>query len=334
MKRFLSALVLALLLFSSPAFALDIKAGSYTGNGSDNRGITGIGFQPTFVLIRALTGSQVAVFRTSDMAGDNSLKMTGTALEANIVQSLDADGFTIGTDNTVNINAITYSYIAIKQDSTYFKNGTYTGDGTDNRSITGLGFQPDFCIVKHPSGSWNEPAWSSSSMTVGNSLAPTDGSFSDITDRIQAFEAGGFQIGTQAQVNNSGDTYYYFCGKNLANGIKSGTYTGTGTDGRNITGVGFNPESVWIQSNTTYLGQYWPGDTGDSTYKWYLAGQFTDSIQSLISDGFQLGTGYNGNGTVFYYVAFLSISGGGSPTPAAVNSYINSTAVINDAVIN
>ena len=75
--------------------------GNGTGNGADNRAITGLGFTPDLVIIKARTDPQVGVIRTSTMVGDLSKELTGgTALVANEIQSLDANGFTIGTDDS------------------------------------------------------------------------------------------------------------------------------------------------------------------------------------------------------------------------------------------
>ena len=61
-------LLAAALLFPAAAHA-QMRTGSYVGDGLDNRRITGVGFQPAVVLIKADTG-QNAVMRTSTMAGD------------------------------------------------------------------------------------------------------------------------------------------------------------------------------------------------------------------------------------------------------------------------
>ena len=40
------------------------------------------------------------------------------------------------------------AYTTIKKPSDYFNTVLYTGDGTSPRSITGVGFQPDFLWIK------------------------------------------------------------------------------------------------------------------------------------------------------------------------------------------
>jgi len=58
------------------------------------------------------------------------------------VISLDADGFTVGSNNRVNNAGTTYYWIAFKEDALSLKVSTYTGDGVDNHVIPGVGFTP------------------------------------------------------------------------------------------------------------------------------------------------------------------------------------------------
>jgi hypothetical protein len=113
-------------------------SGSYTGDGTDNRNIAGLGFQADFIMIKART-AQTGVMRTSAMSGDASKDMTGaTALQANLIQSLSSDGFQIGTDASVNSSGVVYDYIAFKSSSGFMSVGSYSGDGVVGHSITGL----------------------------------------------------------------------------------------------------------------------------------------------------------------------------------------------------
>src|SRR3954447_20449763 len=98
---------------ASSAFpGIRVASGSYTGNGTDNRAITGVGFQPDVVMVKSDDNSGVAEIRTSTMAGDATKPMTGnTALTANLIQSLDSNGFTIGGgggSNPVNKSGSTF----------------------------------------------------------------------------------------------------------------------------------------------------------------------------------------------------------------------------------
>jgi hypothetical protein len=82
--------------------APEMKTGSYVGDGALNRAIAGLDFTPAVVIIKGDI-NEVAVIRTSTMPGDSSKPMVGgTALTANLVKSLDANGFTVGGDDRVN----------------------------------------------------------------------------------------------------------------------------------------------------------------------------------------------------------------------------------------
>lgn len=89
--------------------ALQIKTGTYTGDGTDDRGITGVGFQPVFVVIYQHSDDPVVLKADCDTT---YAKRTGAGYVKNYIQSLDADGFTVGSANDVNQNGQTYTYVA------------------------------------------------------------------------------------------------------------------------------------------------------------------------------------------------------------------------------
>jgi len=117
--------------------------GSYLGNGSDDRAITGIGFQPDLVIVKA-NAAAYAVFKTSDMSGDASKPTIGT-ITTNLIQSFDSNGFTVGTDATVNTSGTTYYWTAFKATPGVLKVSTYTGNGT-SQSLAGFGFSPESAL--------------------------------------------------------------------------------------------------------------------------------------------------------------------------------------------
>ena len=51
----------------------------------------------------------------------------------------DADGFTLGKNNSVNDNGVTYHWIAFEATPGELVVGTYLGTSADNRDITGIG---------------------------------------------------------------------------------------------------------------------------------------------------------------------------------------------------
>ena len=109
--------------------AIKMATGYYTGDGTDDRAIP-VGFQPDFVIVKDSNNTE-AVARTSTMAGDLSKPMgTSTALQANNIQSLTANGFTVGTNNRVNRNGRFFIWTAFQANGQAMKVGNYTGNGT------------------------------------------------------------------------------------------------------------------------------------------------------------------------------------------------------------
>ena len=103
--------------------------GSYVGNAVDNRAINTVGFTPDLVIVKSRAAG-LGVARTSTMAGDVSKSLgNAQALAANRIQSLTATGFTIGTQNTVNANGTTYSWVAFRTCAGTMSVGSYTGNG-------------------------------------------------------------------------------------------------------------------------------------------------------------------------------------------------------------
>jgi len=86
------------------------KVGSYTGDGTSNKGITGLGFTPTFLLVIPLTGTNPSFMKTTAFAGSSSHKLSDNTTSTTGIDTLDADGFTIDAD--ANVNTVVYQYFA------------------------------------------------------------------------------------------------------------------------------------------------------------------------------------------------------------------------------
>jgi len=272
---------------------------SYVGNGIDNRNITGVGFQPDVVIIKAET-NRAGVIRTSTMSGDAAKVLgTATALQSDYIQSLNADGFTVGTAQQVNTSGTTYYYTAMKAGSD-LKVGSYVGNGVDNRSIIGVGFQPVWVITL---GDGDDSVFRPDILSGDNSYLMTGAG--TITNRIQAFESDGFQIGSNVNVNESGAPFHYIAWA-ASPQVSTGSYTGNGLDNRSITGIGFQPLMAWIKRDDAQAAVWRPlSAAGDRTLYWGATASTTDRIQALQADGFQVGTNaqVNTNLSIYYYLA-------------------------------
>ncbi len=94
------------------------KTGTYTGNGSTGQAITGIGFAPKYVAIwiHPVSATAQKYEKVDQSWGDYAINVFGHAAALNLINTLDADGFTVddaGTDAHPNKNNQVYDYLVI-----------------------------------------------------------------------------------------------------------------------------------------------------------------------------------------------------------------------------
>jgi hypothetical protein len=293
---------------------MKVRSGSYVGTGVDNYAI-GVGFRPDLVIVKRDEATWWEVMRTSTMVGDvtKSVDTAGVALFAGGIKSLDPLGFTLGTNANVNAAGAPYFWVAFQAAPGEMKVGTYNGNGLDNTNLTGMGFQPDYMVVMSQAA--GKPVQRSSTMAGDTSYDFDSTEIGPPANCIQALQADGFQVGTDASVNSGAVIYHYVAWKATAGKMAVGTYVGTGVDNRNVDVVGFMPE--WVLVKRTGDGSPWvhrPAATGISTdyslFSSNLVGSSGD-IQTLRPLGFQAGFGpealpdrTNENGVTYHYIAF------------------------------
>lgn len=270
---------------------------TYTGDGNAARAITGAGFEPDLVMLKAHGGGAAAgsLFRHKDNTGTISQRWTGAPLASQGIESLDADGFTVGTDNRA--NQINVKYVALcvwEGTGEFFRAGTYEGNGSDDVDIEidAAGWQPTFMFVKNED---NQPAVFRSEDHVGDdsSALENDGNF---VDYIQAFNANGFQVGGHVNVNQVGTTYFYFAWRNLNDELVSyfstGTYTGNGGNLTVSGGITINPSWVMVKvtdgagNDANWRHTSHPGGNGSS---WGSSGNSAFFIKSFLGASFSVG---------------------------------------------
>jgi hypothetical protein len=150
--------------------------------------------------------------RTSTMAGDNTKPLlTATGLAPNMIQALDSDGFTVGSDATVNgtgagtCSTCTYYWTAFKANANV-KVGSYAGSGLvdgDNLAVfLGLGYSPDYLIIL---GAGNR--WAMHRTASGGTLSMRfNGTGYPINDAIIGLDASGFSVQRASNPGNSQNT--------------------------------------------------------------------------------------------------------------------------------
>lgn len=284
--------------------AIKMATGTYTGDANDNRAIT-VGFQPDFVIVKD-AGNGEGAARSSSMAGDLSKPMGSlTAFQADEVQSLDANGFTVGTDFSVNRKNRIFHWVAFKAAGQAMQVGSYTGNGT-TQSITGMGFQPELVILMGNNAQRAAARYAGAARTYGFDAS------TGVTTGVTAFGADGFSVGAAAEANSNNVAYHYVAFNDVADSISVGSYTGNNTDNRDITTPAFQPEFVMVRADDTATGRaanWHPSSfAGDNTLLFASTASGINRIQALQSTGFQVGTStdVNANTVSYRYIAVRS----------------------------
>ena len=183
-----------------------LRVGSYSGTGSSPLNVsypasaTGKGLFTIIIPESAGGGGVIAVNGTQAHYGYNSV---GTAGNGNASGGLPANG--IQVYSPFNSSGASYHYLSFINSAGVSNGSSYTGNNTDNRSYTGLGLTPSTLFVYQAGAS--DVLWKNSKITTDNTMFFT--AIASATNRIQSFISGGFQLGNDADVNASGNTYYY-----------------------------------------------------------------------------------------------------------------------------
>ena len=140
----------------------------------------------------------------------------------------------------------------INKSSDYFNTKLYTGNATV-RSITGVGFQPDWTWIKRRSGADNHYLFDAV-RGVLNFLQSNDTSAENTrASSLTSFDSDGFSLGTHGDVNSSGQTFasWSWLGGNGTASNTDGSITSTvsanTTSGFSIvswTGNGTHPSTI------------------------------------------------------------------------------------------
>jgi len=311
----ISTFTASLAVFSQPvkAATFQMQTGYYLGTGFTHT-ISGLGFQPDFVLVKSAVGAQ-SVLKTSSMPTDTTVNLIAAAVSTASFIVLSTDGFTLnGNNGTVNAANTMYTWTAFSgsdcTSSGTFCVGTYTGDATVGRSIT-TGFTPSYVMNKQSAAAAH---FRTASMPANRSDFFTSTASNTAGALISAFTATGFTIGTTA--NASGGVFYFAAFKSVTGSMTEGSYTGDGTDNRSITAPGFKPDTVIVKNSTSAttnnkrsVMRQNPQPTNAVSYAADGVADFADGIQDFETNGFQLGTHVSGNetGSTFYWVAFKGV---------------------------
>lgn len=296
--RFLTlSLCLAGIAASDAIGAMRVTSGLYVGIGVAPQPVLTVGYQPTLVIVKS-TAAQIAVCRSSTMSGSKELG-AATAFQANRINSLDALGFTVGTHASVNAIGGIYHWTAFSAAPGEMAVGSYGGDGSDNRAISGLSFTPDYVMVLPSTGQNAVQRFGSQS---GDASFAFDASAA-AGNLVQSFVTNGFVVGTS--MNANGTTYHYVAWRESTGSFDVGSYTGDGVDNRSISDPGFQPAWVVVRGNATQEVHRPITLPIDSSVPFLAGAMFANAIQQTDAAGFQIGTNaaVNTASAPYYYFA-------------------------------
>ena len=138
--------------------------------------------------------------------------------------------------------------------SEHFNTVLWTGNATDNRSISGVGFQPDWVWWKERSSTSGH--YVSDAVRGATKQLIPNGLHAELsnTDELQAFESDGFQIGTEASINQNSETYVAWNWKTNTTPSKTYAVTVVSDSGNKYRFDGFGTSAVTLdlQEGGTY----------------------------------------------------------------------------------
>ena len=325
---------------SKPSLHFNTKL--YTGTGSGNQSVTGVGFQPDFVWTKnrasAYGHNLYDVVRgTGKYIASNSSAAEQTS--ATSIISFDSDGFTVGTGDNVqyeSASGVSWNWKAGggqgssntdgSINTTYtsanttagFSISTYTGTGSNATFGHGLGAAPEMVIVKCLNDAQN---W----FIYHQGIGATKVIYLDLNNAQQTLSQGWnntaptssvVSIGTEAGVNQNGNLYVAYCFKEKTGYSKFGSYTGNGSSSSPaFIYTGFKPKFVIVKC--TNEADEWfmhddkrDGYNDDNEYLFAsvtnVEGTNTNRIR-LLSNGFSVPTtdkSHNKSGNSYIYMAF------------------------------
>lgn len=279
--------------------------GSYEGDGNATQAITGIGFQPEVVLVKADHASYDGWIATSTMDAGDAKELTGAnALATGRISSLDADGFTVGTHDDANASGVTYYFVAFDANSD-LEVGSYTGNtGTQEINLAG-GFAPEMVWLLGDAGDATDKAFMGMKSNGNEGVYFADGVFGS-TNYMSTYDSDGFTVG--AWINTNTKVYHYVAFNEAASSLVEATYIGDDNATKAITGLGYEPDFVMVQSagNSGVPSFRTAAMDANEALSFNAAAANTEYIRSLDSDGFTVGTdnAVNANGATYIYTAF------------------------------
>lgn len=177
--------------------ANNCKVFTYTGV-TGGLTVTGVGFQPDFLIISS-AGASTTMVKFSTGAADSVQSLSGADTTGQIT-SVNSDGFVVaGANANTNTNGGVYHCLAFKiQPGVFNILANYTGNGT-SQSLTGAGFSPTCAFVK---GTASTTAIIRFKKETGTNSVPVTAA-AELGNGVTSFDADGFTTGANANTNTN-----------------------------------------------------------------------------------------------------------------------------------
>ena len=247
----------------------------YTGNGTTDHAITGVGFQPDWTWLKKRNNADDNILSDVVRGATKYLISNSSAVEGTYAEgfkSFDSDGFTLGNANNTNQNTHTFVAWNWKAGGSASSNSdgditssvsanttsgfsivSYTGTGSVATIGHGLGVAPKLIIVK--TRSYSSQAWPVDVRAVDGILylneTGTKGSYGNSSPfPTTAPTASVFSVGSPENTNASSATYIAYCFAEKQGYSKVGSYVGNGNSDGAFAYTGFRPAFVMIKSSS------------------------------------------------------------------------------------
>ena len=168
------------------------------------------------------------------------------------------------------------AYTTINKSTDYFNTLLYVADQQDNRTITGVGFQPDWVWLKDRDQAVNHQLFDSVRGATKQIHTNNTSAENTDTNSLKAFASDGFTLGTGWGNQTTGDKYVSWNWKangtgstnndgsvastvsaNTTAGFSISKYTGTGSNATVGHGLGVAPAMIIIKKLNSATGSNW-----------------------------------------------------------------------------
>ena len=296
----------------------------YTGNGTDDTTISGVGFQSDLTWIKARSNTAWHQVTDSVRGAGKVISTNSDGAESDFssLKSWNSDGFVLSDNSNFNGNTVTFVSWNWKESATAgFDIVTYTGSGSAQNISHSLSAVPEFFPTKRRSGTnqWRTYHVGASDSATDYANFDTTDAFSDsatiFNDTMPTSSV--FTVSTDSGINGSSETYVTYLWRSVQGFSKFGTYTGNGNTNGPFVYTGFRPAFLIIKKSSA-SGSSWmifdtkrnPTNDG-ATLRLPVGGTDSEStdhiLDNSLSNGFKIRDSdatLNTSGATFVYIAF------------------------------